>query len=175
MKKGFTIVELLIVIVVIGILAAITIVAYNGIQTRAQNTKTITAVKDYAKMIVAYQVDKGTWPVGQDSCYGYATCGLTGGIATTTCEMGQGYATNKASFDNMIKAVLGVSTMPQPSIQVMDCGGGTYTGAWYWSDGNTARTTYYLKGNQTCESAAGVVSVGRLQVSDITRCILYYT
>ena len=31
-KSGFTIVELLIVIVVIGILAAITIVAYNGIQ-----------------------------------------------------------------------------------------------------------------------------------------------
>lgn len=30
-KRGFTIVELLIVIVVIGILAAITIVAYNGI------------------------------------------------------------------------------------------------------------------------------------------------
>jgi len=35
-KSGFTIVELLIVIVVIGILAAITIVAYNGIQQRAR-------------------------------------------------------------------------------------------------------------------------------------------
>jgi type IV pilus assembly protein PilA len=36
--KGFTIVELLIVIVVIGILAAITIVAYNGISNRARNS-----------------------------------------------------------------------------------------------------------------------------------------
>ena len=36
---GFTIVELLIVVVVIGILAAITIVAYNGVQARAQTTK----------------------------------------------------------------------------------------------------------------------------------------
>lgn len=37
-NKGFTIVELLIVIVVIGILAAITIVAYNGIQNRSKTT-----------------------------------------------------------------------------------------------------------------------------------------
>ncbi len=36
-QSGFTIVELLIVIVVIGILAAITIVAYNGVQQRARD------------------------------------------------------------------------------------------------------------------------------------------
>ena len=42
-KSGFTIVELLIVVVVIAILAAITIVAYNGIQKRAQTVTYATA------------------------------------------------------------------------------------------------------------------------------------
>lgn len=37
MQRGFTIVELLIVIVVIGILASISIVSYNGFQRRAQD------------------------------------------------------------------------------------------------------------------------------------------
>ena len=34
-KKGFTIIELLIVIVVIGILAAIVVVTYQGVQNKA--------------------------------------------------------------------------------------------------------------------------------------------
>ena len=38
-QNGFTIVELLIVIVIIGILAAITVVAYNGIQERGRVSK----------------------------------------------------------------------------------------------------------------------------------------
>ena len=43
-QKGFTIVELLIVIVVIAILATITIVAYNGVSQRAKESATQNAV-----------------------------------------------------------------------------------------------------------------------------------
>lgn len=61
-QKGFTIVELLIVIVIIGILAAITVVAYNGIQQRADNTRRIAAAKDWQKLIVAYTSQNGAYP-----------------------------------------------------------------------------------------------------------------
>lgn len=55
-KRGFTIVELLIVIVVIAILAAITIVAYTGIQDRAKASATQSAASQAGKTIAAYAV-----------------------------------------------------------------------------------------------------------------------
>ncbi len=62
-QKGFTIVELLIVIVVIGILAAITIVAYNGIQNRAKTTKSQSAASDVQKKAEAYNAINEHYPL----------------------------------------------------------------------------------------------------------------
>lgn len=61
-SKGFTIVELLIVIVVIAILAAITIVAYNGIQNRAHTTAQKTAAENVAKKIESYNAINSKYP-----------------------------------------------------------------------------------------------------------------
>lgn len=72
-KQGFTIVELLIVIVVIGILAAITIVAFNGVQTKAKQARVKSDVSNYTKAITIARNNTGkvlkditgtTWSIG---------------------------------------------------------------------------------------------------------------
>lgn len=60
--RGFTIVELLIVIVVIAILAAITIVAFNGVQQRARDAERASDVAAIAKALSAYIADGNTVP-----------------------------------------------------------------------------------------------------------------
>ena len=61
-EKGFTLVELLIVIVVIAILAAITIVAYNGIQQRAHTTAQKTSAENLAKKVEGYNAITNAYP-----------------------------------------------------------------------------------------------------------------
>lgn len=61
-RSGFTIVELLIVIVVIAILAAISIVAYNGVQNRAKNAQVQADITYVNKKILLYHAENGVYP-----------------------------------------------------------------------------------------------------------------
>lgn len=60
--RGFTIVELLIVIVVIAILAAIVIIAYTGIQNKAHAAAAQSAATDVTKLLGIYNTTNGTYP-----------------------------------------------------------------------------------------------------------------
>lgn len=65
-KKGFTIVELLIVIVVIGILATLVIVTFTGIQQKGRNTQRQTDIKALNSYVEAFYADYGFYPTGAD-------------------------------------------------------------------------------------------------------------
>lgn len=87
-QRGFTIVELLIVIVVIAILAAITVVAYNGISERARNTSRLNTVRQMQQVVQlaltrhspkelwdAMEADPSGW---HKACLGEGYADLTG-------------------------------------------------------------------------------------------------
>lgn len=61
-SKGFTIVELLIVIVVIAILATLVIVTFTGIQQRARDSKRQTDVNAIDSHLEAFYADNGYYP-----------------------------------------------------------------------------------------------------------------
>ena len=67
-NRGFTIVELLVVIVVIGILAAITMVSYSGISSKASTTAAKSNAASVKQVIETFYADNGTnagngtWP-----------------------------------------------------------------------------------------------------------------
>lgn len=62
-SNGFTIVELLIVIVVIGILAAVSLVAYGNIKDRSTYAKMRTELSSLNKAVQLYYAENGSYPI----------------------------------------------------------------------------------------------------------------
>lgn len=83
-RSGFTIVELLIVIVVIAILAAITIVAFNGVQDRARSSAASSSSTQAAKKIKVWQVDNELQSPDCPKFYELVTGTTTGAPAVPT-------------------------------------------------------------------------------------------
>ncbi len=65
-QQGFTIVELLIVIIVIGILAALVLVTFSGVQQKARNTERTTDVKAIASHLEVYNAQSGYYPTSAE-------------------------------------------------------------------------------------------------------------
>lgn len=70
-RRGFTIVELLIVIVIIAVLATITIVSYNGIQNRSQASAVASDLRATLKAFMLYREVTGmsSWTLETDASW----------------------------------------------------------------------------------------------------------
>ena len=128
-QRGFTIVELLIVVVVIAILAAITMVAYTGIRQQATNSQIVSAANAYVKAIRAYTAkNSGTPPM---------TTGAVSCFEGTTCWSGSDEAGSTGLQANLLTVVSEIPSMPTgyPALITSATTGdspnsSTYTG-WY--------------------------------------------
>jgi len=153
-RSGFTIVELLIVIVVIAILAAISIVAYNGIQARAETAKSVSAVASWAKAIRMYSIDTDSWPtnscLGKIDTYSISYEGRCWAPDTSTWEVRQ-------SFLTQMEPYIG-STYPEPSIKnITDVEATQYRGAMFLNVSSTDNRIYaMLPKVSVCPSISGL-------------------
>lgn len=182
--RGFTIVEVLIVVVVIAVLASITIVSYNGITTRAESAKTSDAVSAYLRTLVGYRaLNGGNYPTVPDAVpFGYVCIGEPGtrcGNLTdnTYACFGVADVYYDSSVATQMNTLVGSS---QPSTQKAQCGGKEYGGAFYAkrayqpSTGLTsARVVWFLPGDQSCDTVATKLQISKSFSGNVTRCLVY--
>lgn len=156
---GFTLVELLIVIVIIAILSAISIVSYNGIRERAEGAQYVAAFDAYEKAIMMYYNQYDSYPIvdNPDKPYACLGSGYTQTADFTTGECfkvaGHVFGVVNATTNNEFQKVM--SGMPiLPSKSSLSSGDEYVRGIFYYSTnaGNfkQAELSYYARGNQQC-------------------------
>ena len=95
-QKGFTLIELMIVIAIIGILAVIALPAYQDYTGRAQVSEAITLMEGQKSAVVEYYADKGKWP----------TSNADAGIAGSTDIKGKYVAKVTVGTDGALTATM---------------------------------------------------------------------
>ena len=64
---GFTLVEIMVVVVIIGLLAAIAIASFKRIQEKSENSRIVNDLRTYAQAFEAYALEQGAWPANTNA------------------------------------------------------------------------------------------------------------
>jgi len=164
-QTGFTLVELLIVIVVIAILAAITVVAYGNISSRARDSAIASNIEQLDHAIEAYNATNGHYPI------------TTATAISTTMSAGAGQSAAAAFTD--ANCPIGTKqsdwipdlTMTLPQSTSANTGVGGYGGCYmYTSDG----TLFILSAWNMLSSPQSTLMYHRLGYREMTNVPFYY-
>ncbi|EPI4522726.1 pilin, partial [Neisseria gonorrhoeae] len=92
LQKGFTLIELMIVIAIVGILAAVALPAYQDYTARAQVSEAILLAEGQKSAVTEYYLNNGEWPKDNDSA-GVASSGEIKGKYVQSVTVANGVVT----------------------------------------------------------------------------------
>ncbi|HEZ3432027.1 TPA: pilin [Neisseria meningitidis] len=106
LQKGFTLIELMIVIAIVGILAAVALPAYQDYTARAQVSEAILLAEGQKSAVTEYYLNHGEWP-GDNSSAGVATSSEIKGKYVEKVEVKNGVVTATMLSSGVNKEIKG--------------------------------------------------------------------
>ncbi|HFC7523862.1 TPA: pilin [Neisseria meningitidis] len=106
LQKGFTLIELMIVIAIVGILAAVALPAYQDYTARAQVSEAILLAEGQKSAVTEYYLNHGIWPANNNSA-GVATSTDIKGKYVQSVEVKNGVVTATMASSNVNNEIKG--------------------------------------------------------------------
>ncbi|EMS6630812.1 pilin, partial [Neisseria gonorrhoeae] len=106
LQKGFTLIELMIVIAIVGILAAVALPAYQDYTARAQVSEAILLAEGQKSAVTEYYLNHGKWP-SDNSAAGVASAGEIKGKYVQSVTVANGVVTAQMKSDGVNKEIQG--------------------------------------------------------------------
>ncbi|ENS6298454.1 pilin, partial [Neisseria gonorrhoeae] len=106
LQKGFTLIELMIVIAIVGILAAVALPAYQDYTARAQVSEAILLAEGQKSAVTEYYLNHGIWPENNDKA-GVASASDIKGKYVKSVTVTNGVVTAEMASSNVNKEIQG--------------------------------------------------------------------
>ncbi|ENV7154575.1 pilin, partial [Neisseria gonorrhoeae] len=106
LQKGFTLIELMIVIAIVGILAAVALPAYQDYTARAQVSEAILLAEGQKSAVTEYYLNNGIWPENNDEA-GVASSDKIKGKYVQKVEVAKGVVTAQMASTGVNKEIQG--------------------------------------------------------------------
>mgnify|MGYP000874041384 CR=1 FL=1 len=141
-QKGFTLIELMIVIAIIGILAVIALPAYQDYTARAQVSEAFSLAEGQKAAVIEYFADKGAYPKTNADAGVAASSKITGKYVKSVAIGDAGVITATMKSSNVNSALTSKTLTLTPATSTAAASAAANPGSFTWTCGGTIDTKY---------------------------------